>query len=93
MARSFLTARLGEGLPPTEEQLAAGLRYIAAELPFFLDTPALLQVPSSVSCYHVQLPLTPVLFGRDAGLRAAARQGYAVVRQAAVAGVPPHAAA
>ncbi|MFF1869698.1 tRNA-dependent cyclodipeptide synthase [Kitasatospora herbaricolor] len=93
MARSFLAARLGEGLPPTEEQLAAGLRYIAAELPFFLDTPALLRVPSSVSCYHVQLPLTPVLFGRDAGLRAAAGQGYAVVRQAAVAGVPPHAAA
>ncbi|MFI6443956.1 tRNA-dependent cyclodipeptide synthase [Kitasatospora sp. NPDC050543] len=80
MARSFLSARLDEGLPPSEEQLAAGLRYIAAELPFFLDTPALLGVPSSVSCYHVQLPLIPVLFGRQEGLRAAAGQAYAVVR-------------
>ncbi|WP_435796306.1 tRNA-dependent cyclodipeptide synthase [Kitasatospora aureofaciens] len=48
-----------------------------------LDTPALLGVRSSVSCYHLQLPLTPVLFGRDEGLRAAARQAYAVVRPAA----------
>ncbi|WP_371478441.1 tRNA-dependent cyclodipeptide synthase [Kitasatospora sp. NBC_00315] len=80
MARSFLAARLGEGLAPGAGQLAAGLRYIAAELPFFLDTPALLGVPSSVSCYHVQLPLTPVLFGRETGLRAVPEQGYAVVR-------------
>ncbi|MFC9324421.1 tRNA-dependent cyclodipeptide synthase [Kitasatospora sp. NPDC057015] len=93
MARSFLSARLGEGLPPTADQLAAGLRYIAAELPFFLDTPALLSVPSSVSCYHVQLPLTPVLFGRESGLRAAPGQAYAVVRRAAVPGSAPPAAA
>ncbi|MFI8081225.1 tRNA-dependent cyclodipeptide synthase [Kitasatospora sp. NPDC086009] len=83
MARGFLAARLDEGLAPNEPQLAAGLRYIAAELPFFLDTPALLGVPSSVSCYHLQLPLTPVLFGRSEGLRAAPGQGYAVVRPAA----------
>ncbi|MGV9264562.1 tRNA-dependent cyclodipeptide synthase [Kitasatospora sp. NPDC003701] len=83
MARGFLAARLDEGLAPNEPQLAAGLRYIAAELPFFLDTPALLGVPSSVSCYHLQLPLTPVLFGREEGLRAAPGQAYAVVRPAA----------
>ncbi|MFF1907067.1 tRNA-dependent cyclodipeptide synthase [Kitasatospora sp. NPDC058218] len=83
MARGFLAARLDEGLAPNEPQLAAGLRYIAAELPFFLDTPALLGVPSSVSCYHLRLPLTPVLFGREEGLRAAPGQAYAVVRPAA----------
>lgn len=82
MARGFLTARLDEGSTPTGHQLAAGLRYIAAELPFFLDTPALLGVPSSVSCYHVELPLTPVLFGREEGLRAAPGQAYAVIRPA-----------
>ncbi|MEV7023584.1 tRNA-dependent cyclodipeptide synthase [Kitasatospora sp. NPDC093558] len=82
MARGFLAARLDEGLAPSEPQLAAGLRYIAAELPFFLDTPALLGVPSSVTCYHLQLPLTPVLFGRDEGLRAASGQAYAVIRPA-----------
>ncbi|AUY48967.1 tRNA-dependent cyclodipeptide synthase [Streptomyces sp. CB01881] len=86
MARGFLAARMDEGLAPNEPQLAAGLRYITAELPFFLDTPALLGVPSSVSCYHLQLPLTPVLFGRDEGLRAAPAQGYAVVRPAAPSG-------
>ncbi|WP_395293528.1 tRNA-dependent cyclodipeptide synthase [Kitasatospora hibisci] len=83
MARGFLAARMDEGLAPNELQLAAGLQYIAAELPFFLDTPALLGVASSVSCYHVELPLTPVLFGRDRGLRAAPGQAYAVVRPAA----------
>ncbi|MFI9326893.1 tRNA-dependent cyclodipeptide synthase [Kitasatospora sp. NPDC052868] len=83
MARGFLAARLDEGLAPDERQLAAGLQYIAAELPFFLDTPALLGVPSSVSCYHFELPLTPVLFGRDQGLRAEPGQAYAVVRPAA----------
>ncbi|MFF3067592.1 tRNA-dependent cyclodipeptide synthase [Kitasatospora sp. NPDC057936] len=83
MARGFLAARLDEGLAPSEPQLAAGIQYIAAELPFFLDTPALLGVPSSVTCYHMQLPLTPVLFGRDEGLRAVPGQGYAVIRPAA----------
>ncbi|GAA1251079.1 tRNA-dependent cyclodipeptide synthase [Kitasatospora nipponensis] len=82
MARSFLGARLAEGAAPTAGQLAAGLRYICAELPFFLDTPRLLGVPSSVSCYHIELPLTPVLFGRGEGLRAVPEQGYAVVRPA-----------
>ncbi|GAA2993198.1 tRNA-dependent cyclodipeptide synthase [Kitasatospora albolonga] len=80
MAAGFLASRLAGDETPTAEQLAAGLGYIAAELPFFLDTPSLLGVESSVSCYHVELPLTPVLFGRDHGLRAVPGQGYAVLR-------------
>lgn len=80
MARAFLGARLTEGGNVSPDQLASGVAYIAAELPFFLDTPSLLGVPSSVSCYHVQLPLTPVLFGRSEGLRAVPEQAYAVVR-------------
>ncbi len=47
-------------------------------------------MPTSVSCYHVQLPLTPVLFGRQEGLLAVPEQGYAVVRPLAPA---PQAAA
>ncbi len=85
MAHSFLAARLPEGSAPAPAQLAAGLRYISAELPFFLDTPALLGVASSVTCYHVELPLTPVLFGRSEGLRAVSAQAYAVVRPAGAA--------
>jgi len=89
MARAFLSARLPEGRSASPAQLAAGVAYIAAELPFFLDTPSLLGVPTSVSCYHIQLPLTPVLFGRDEGLRAVPGQAYAVVRPLPV----PHATA
>ncbi|MEY9950265.1 cyclo(L-tyrosyl-L-tyrosyl) synthase [Kitasatospora sp. GAS1066B] len=85
MARAFLSSRLPAGAAADERQLAAGLRYICAELPFFLDTPALLGKASSISCYHVELPLTPVLFGRTEGLRAVAEQGYAVVRPTAAA--------
>ncbi|MDH6133466.1 cyclo(L-tyrosyl-L-tyrosyl) synthase [Kitasatospora sp. MAA4] len=92
MARSFLAGRTPDGAEPTAEQLAAGLRYICAELPFFLDTPGLLGVPTSVSCYHVELPLTPVLFGRSEGLRAVPQQAYAVVRPG-VASAPRAAAA
>lgn len=84
MAGAFLRSRLAGADGPDAGQLAAGVEYIAAELPFFLDTPALLGVASSVSCYHVELPLTPVLFGRSEGLRAVPAQGYAVVRPAAV---------
>lgn len=80
MARGFLGSRLPEGRSPSPAQLAAGVEYIAAELPFFLDTPSLVQVPTSISSYHVQLPLTPVLFGRSEGLRAVPEQGYAVIR-------------
>ncbi|MER8182191.1 tRNA-dependent cyclodipeptide synthase [Kitasatospora sp. NPDC094015] len=80
MARGFLRARLPDGVEPAPAQLAAGVEYIAAELPFFLDTPALLRVGSSISCYHLELPLTPVLFGGGEGLRAVPAQGYAVVR-------------
>ncbi|PBC76713.1 cyclo(L-tyrosyl-L-tyrosyl) synthase [Streptomyces sp. TLI_235] len=88
MACDFLRARLG-GAAPAAEHLAAAIRYIAAELPFFLDTPALLGVPSSVACYHLELPLTGVLFGRSDGLHAAPGQGYAVVRPTAAAADRP----
>ncbi|WP_354643196.1 tRNA-dependent cyclodipeptide synthase [Kitasatospora camelliae] len=82
MAGAFLRSRITAADGPGADRLAAGVAYIAAELPFFLDTPSLLGVPSSVTCYHLELPLTPVLFGRTEGLRAAPAQGYAVVRPA-----------
>jgi cyclo(L-tyrosyl-L-tyrosyl) synthase len=80
MADLFLGRRLDDGSPPTEEQLRVCLDYITAELPFFIDTPSILGVPSSVSCYHVAMPLTEVLYARGGGLRAMRNQAYAVVR-------------
>ncbi len=80
MVRQVVVGRSdGEpGMNPAQRQ--AGLDYIAAELPFFLDTPGIVGVPTSVSCYHKLLPLTDVLYTRRGGLRAAGGQGYAVVR-------------
>ncbi|MEV2278725.1 tRNA-dependent cyclodipeptide synthase [Nocardiopsis sp. NPDC049922] len=77
--RRFLLPRSGEK-GPTDAQMEAGMRYLAREVPFFVDTPAILGVGSSVSCYHVEMPLTPLLFTRTSGLRAADSQAYATVR-------------
>ncbi|WP_455360895.1 tRNA-dependent cyclodipeptide synthase [Streptomyces sp. SYSU K21746] len=80
MAEFFLGTKLDDGQSITEEQRQVCFDYMAAELPFFLDTPSILDVPSSVSCYHVRMPLTDVLYGRGGGLRATRNQAYAVVR-------------
>lgn len=57
-------------------QVRAGLDYLCSELPFFVDTPGILGVPSSVSCYHVFTPVLNPLFLRDTGLRAVEPQGF-----------------
>jgi cyclo(L-tyrosyl-L-tyrosyl) synthase len=80
MVQQFLAPRLAAGESISPEQRSACLDYIAAELPFFLDTPGILGVPSSVSCYHALMPLTELLFSKGGGLRAARNQAYAVVR-------------
>ncbi|AEW96626.1 MULTISPECIES: tRNA-dependent cyclodipeptide synthase [Streptomycetaceae] len=82
--QQFLASRLQDSGPATEDQLRAGRAYLTAELPFLVDTPGLLGVPSSVFCHPVATPLAEVLFGRGSGLRAARDQGYAVVRPARV---------
>ncbi|MFE4859455.1 tRNA-dependent cyclodipeptide synthase [Streptomyces sp. NPDC056670] len=79
MAAHFLSTKVGEPAP-NADQLSACLDYIAAELPFFLDTPGILGVPSSVSCYHAPIPLTELLYAKGGGLRASRNQAYAVVR-------------
>jgi cyclo(L-tyrosyl-L-tyrosyl) synthase len=80
MAFGFVAGRLEPGGFPDAAQIGAALAYVDAELPFFVDTPGILGVPSSVHCYHTVLALGRLLFGdRAAGLRPAANQGYAVV--------------
>ncbi|MBT2509490.1 tRNA-dependent cyclodipeptide synthase [Streptomyces sp. ISL-98] len=80
MVEHFLATKLPDGQSMTAEQRSACLDYIAAELPFFLDTPGILGVPTSVSCYHLLLPLTELLYAKGGGLRAARNQAYAVVK-------------
>ncbi|MEU3371257.1 tRNA-dependent cyclodipeptide synthase [Streptomyces sp. NPDC006660] len=84
MAAHFLSTKAG-GPGPSERQLSACLDYIAAELPFFLDTPGILGVPSSVSCYHAPIPLTDLLYAKGGGLLASRNQAYAVVRPEGIA--------
>ncbi|MEU6392381.1 tRNA-dependent cyclodipeptide synthase [Streptomyces sp. NPDC046939] len=79
-AYRFLNSRLGPGSMPDPAQVSAALTYVEAELPFFIDTPRILGVASSVHCYHSVLPLGHLLFGdRQSGLRPADNQGYAIV--------------
>ncbi|MDJ0340108.1 tRNA-dependent cyclodipeptide synthase [Streptomyces sp. H10-C2] len=80
MVRQFLAPKIGESAEITDGQRGACLRYIAAELPFFVDTPAIVNAESSVSSYHAEMPLTKVLFARGSGFRATANQAYAVIR-------------
>lgn len=75
----FLTAR---GQEPTGHRRAVCLEYVCAEAPLFLDTPAIIGVPSSLNCYHQLLPLAELLYSRGAGLRASRNQGHAVVTPA-----------
>ncbi|MFH0520612.1 tRNA-dependent cyclodipeptide synthase [Streptomyces sp. M41] len=58
------------------------LAYVCAEAPLFLDTPAILGVPSSLNCYHQLLPMAELLYSRGAGLRASRNQGHAIVTPA-----------
>ncbi|MFD0515446.1 tRNA-dependent cyclodipeptide synthase [Streptomyces aureus] len=48
----------------------------------FLDTPAILGVPSSLNLYHHALPLADLLYARGSGLRASRNQGHAVITPA-----------
>lgn len=78
----FLSTRILNGQQPTPRQHQVCLDYICAEAPLFLDTPAILGVPSSLNCYHQLLPMADLLYSRGAGLRASRNQGHAIVTPA-----------
>ncbi|NUO41063.1 MAG: tRNA-dependent cyclodipeptide synthase, partial [Streptomyces sp.] len=66
----------------TEAQRRVCMAYVCAEAPLFLDTPAILGVPSSLNCYHQLLPMAELLYAPGAGLRASRNQGHAIVTPA-----------
>ncbi|MFB6601920.1 tRNA-dependent cyclodipeptide synthase [Streptomyces noursei] len=76
-----------KGATPTPEQLAEGMRYLIAEMPLCMDTPAILRVPSSVHVYHQVIPTVPLVFDE---LFTTPLQAYAVVRPV-LPGPPPSA--
>ncbi|MET7619117.1 tRNA-dependent cyclodipeptide synthase [Streptomyces sp. NPDC005408] len=79
---SFLSSRVLGGKAATERQREVCLEYVCAEAPLFLDTPAILGVPSSLNCYHQLLPMAELLYSRGSGLRASRNQGHAIVTPA-----------
>lgn len=79
---AFLSSKVLEGRAGTPEQREVCLQYVCAEAPLFLDTPAVLGVPSSLNCYHQLLPMAELLYSRGSGLRASRNQGHAIVKPA-----------
>ncbi|GAB2631327.1 cyclodityrosine synthase [Nocardia goodfellowii] len=75
----FLSTKILGGAKPTAQQRQVCRDYICAEAPLFLDTPAILGVPSSLNCYHQLLPMAELLYSRGSGLRASRNQGHAIV--------------
>ncbi|MER6996861.1 tRNA-dependent cyclodipeptide synthase [Streptomyces sp. NPDC000410] len=79
---AFLSSKVLDGKPATALQREVCTKYVCAEAPLFLDTPAILEVPSSLNCYHQLLPMAELLYSRGAGLRASRNQGHAIVTPA-----------
>ncbi|WP_405671180.1 tRNA-dependent cyclodipeptide synthase [Streptomyces sp. NBC_01530] len=79
---AFLSTKAAEDRQVTARQREVCLEYVTAEAPLFLDTPAILGVPSSLNCYHQLLPMAELLYAPGAGLRASRNQGHAIVTPA-----------
>lgn len=78
LVRRYLTG--GDPDVP-EERVRAGMDYLLAELPFFLDAPTIFDVGSSVICYHLSTPVVEYLTRPDNGVLPADRDhGFLVVQ-------------
>jgi len=82
--RQRVTGAEGDAL--TIEQIEMATRYVFAEIPIFLNTPALLNLPSSVLAYHRPWPIGDLLFSGTLPIRVDARQGYVVLQTGQDAG-------
>ncbi|GAA3482261.1 tRNA-dependent cyclodipeptide synthase [Streptomyces yanii] len=81
MSREVLNARGHDG-PLTTDQIERSMRYLTAELPFFLASSDIFGVPSSLNFYHRGLPLAELIFAGKSRLQASPRQAYATIRPA-----------
>ncbi|MFC4565653.1 tRNA-dependent cyclodipeptide synthase [Nocardiopsis mangrovi] len=81
MSRDVLAARGFDG-PLTTERIERAMRYLTAELPFFVASADIFGVPSSLNFYHRRLPLAEVVFAGKSVLQAPPAQGYATIRPA-----------
>ncbi|MFW5417661.1 tRNA-dependent cyclodipeptide synthase [Nocardiopsis sp. CNT-189] len=62
------------------EMFEAGMAYVRAEFPFFLNTPEMTGARSSVTCYHKMMPIAKALFREGSPIPRHPEQGFIVVR-------------
>ncbi len=78
-------ANSGQGDGPTPEGQGSGaatlaLEYLIDELPFFMDTPSILGVSSSLVSYHAPVGFADLLYTGAGPLHAAANQGFILLQ-------------
>jgi cyclo(L-tyrosyl-L-tyrosyl) synthase len=74
-----LAGRLPEGQTPEDSHIDSAVRYFLAELPLFLDTPAIVEAEASVFCYHQPPRVLHRLYERELARHPAPGQGFAVI--------------
>ncbi len=67
--------------PVADERISLAANYVTAELPFFLNTPAILQVKESLLVYHRPWPLGARIFAGEFPIEVSERQGYLTVSE------------
>ncbi|ADZ89579.1 tRNA-dependent cyclodipeptide synthase [Marinomonas mediterranea] len=84
MSRQALLGRLkgvGKGEQDlSEKDINIALPYIFAELPFYLDTPRILNVSSSTLVYHRPWPIGKGLYAGEFNLKVGRFQSYGVIK-------------
>lgn len=77
-----LDGKLPAGQAPDDTQVERAVRYFLAELPLFVDTPAIVGAEASVFCYHQPPDVLRRLYAGELAWRPAPGQGFAVVTPA-----------
>ncbi|MYU56034.1 MULTISPECIES: tRNA-dependent cyclodipeptide synthase [Streptomyces] len=85
MVHEIVQHRPGGGSDVTAEQVHAGLSYLKAEAPLFVDSPSIFGVSTSVLLYHTRTPVSQHLAQQTTGFCAAQGQAYVVVRPPSLA--------
>ena len=78
-SRWVLNGQAGDPDEVTREMLESAVRYLKAELPLFMNSPAIVGAPSSVFDYHQCPPFLEELFQTRRGEIANQRQGFVKV--------------
>lgn len=79
-----LEGKLPYGSVITEEQSKHAVKYLLSEIPLFLYTPCIVDVESSVFCYHQCIPFIENLMRGSFSCQKNSGQGFAVIKPSEV---------